>query len=216
MLLLFALSCGLGLILLLISYFLKIKQLINNETARKLVHFAHALTVAGWPIFLGYWFVIIAELIFVAAVLASQEYRIFHSLRNIDRKTWGEFFFPLGVIVLALLVPPFWVFASALILLGLADGVAALIGKSIKSYGYSLFGHKKTVAGSLAFYLVALFVMLFAVWVSANQLTPLKAWATIITVPLLTTLIENISPYGSDNFTVPLAVYVGLVATGVI
>lgn len=212
----FGISCILGLSLIGLTYYLKSKHKVHNETARKLIHFAHALTVAGWPVFVGYWFVIVAELIFLAVVLAAQEYKIFHSLRKIDRKTWGEFFFPLGVIILALIAPPTWVFAMALILLGLADGTAAIIGKRSKKFHYELFGHKKTLAGTLAFYMVALLVVLIAVATISDRLLPMQVLAAVVTIPLLTTFIENISPYGSDNMTVPLAVYFGLLATGVI
>lgn len=216
MIILFGLSCVLGVILVGLTYILKSKHIVGNETARKMVHFAHALTVAGWPVFVGYWFVIIAEILFLAVVLAAHEYKLFHSLRKINRKTWGEFFFPLGVIVLAVIAPATWVFAFALILLGLADGTAAIIGKRATKYHYSMFGHKKTLAGSASFYLVALLVSVIAVCAVSGQLLPSQVWAAIVTIPLLTTFIENVSPYGSDNFTVPLAVYLGLLATGVI
>ncbi len=216
MIILFGLSCFLGALLVSLTYILKSRHLIQNETARKLIHFAHALTVAGWPVFIGYWFVILAEILFLAVVLAAQEYKLFHSLRKIDRKTWGEFFFPIGVITLALIAPSTWVFASSLILLGLADGTAAIIGKRAKKYNYKLFGHKKSLAGTVSFYLVAQLVIIVTIAAVSDQLLPSQVWAAIVTIPLLTTFVENVSPYGSDNFTVPLAVYLGLLATGVI
>ena len=91
-------SCALGASLVWLAHVLRVKKLVRNEVARKLVHFAHALTIVGWPIFVGYWLVVVGELVFVAAVIVAEEYKIFHELRQIDRKTWGEFFFPAGLL----------------------------------------------------------------------------------------------------------------------
>lgn len=204
---LFALNCALGLGLIALAYALKNRKLIHNETARKLVHFAHALVVAGWPVFFGYWFVILGELAFLGAVIIAQEYRLFHALRQIGRKTWGEFFFPLGVIIMAIIAPPVWVFVTALLLLGLADGAAAIVGTRIKSKAYKIFGHKKTIAGSLAFFAVSALVM-FGVLLIGPELVGLRQfWLVVLGIPVVATIVENISPYGSDNLTVPLVVY---------
>ena len=212
--LLFTIGCLLGLSLVGLAYFLRGRKLIRNETARKLVHFAHALVVAGWPVFIGYWFVIVGELVFLTAVLIAQEYRLFHQLRQINRKTWGEFFFPLGVIVLAVIAPPTWIFVSALLLLGLADGAAALVGKRLKSKQYKIFGHKKTVAGSLAFFGVSVVVMAAVLLTSQTGLSGQRFWLVVLLIPFITTIPENLSPYGSDNLTVPIIVYVSLAGLG--
>ena len=216
MLLLFALNCALGLSLILFTYSLKNKKYINNEAARKLVHFAHAFVVAGWPVFIGYWFVILGELLFLGAVLLAQEYRLFHSLRQIGRKTWGEFFFPVGVIILALIAPPVWVFVEALLLLGLADGTAAIVGKRVKTKAYMVFGYKKTVGGSLAFLGVSVLVMVVVLWANPGNVTLEQFWVVVFAVPLAATLAENLSPYGSDNLTVPLVVYFGIASLGLL
>ncbi len=214
MLLLFGLNCLFGLSLVGFAYWLKSRRLIHNETARKLVHFAHALVVASWPVFIGYWFVIVGEIIFLGAVLVAQEYKIFHHIRIVNRQTWGEYFFPLGVIVLALFAPPIWVFVAALLLLGLADGMAAIVGNKLNTKAYKIFGHKKTVGGSLAFFIVSALIMLAAVWATPGAVSFGQLWAVIVGVPLLATIAENISPYGSDNFTIPLLVYFGVAGAG--
>ena len=209
MLILLAISCALGASLVWLAHILRVKKLVRNEVARKLVHFAHALTIVGWPIFVGYWLVIFGEVLFVAAVLAAQEYKIFHELRQIDRKTWGEFFFPAGVIILALLTPPIWLFVIAIMLLGLADGAAAIVGKRLKSYRYKVFGQQKSVAGSLAFFTVAVAVVAVALVALPNNVGVERFMLAVIGIPLLTTIAENASPYGSDNLTIPLIVYLG-------
>lgn len=207
MLLLFLISGALGFSLVWLAHILRVRKLISNEAARKLVHFAHALVIVGWPIYAGYWLVILGELLFVGAVLAAQEYKIFTELRQIDRKTWGEFFFPAGVICIALIAPPIWIFVIAVLLLGLADGAAAIIGKRFKSHSYKVFGHKKSVAGTLAFFTVAVVVVL-AVLVAIPDSVPTKQFLlAVVGVPLLTAFTENVSPYGSDNLTIPLVVY---------
>ena len=206
----------LGLSLVLLAYLLRAKKRIDNETARKLVHFAHALVVAGWPAFIGYWFVIVGEIIFLGVVVVDREYKLFHQLKEINRKSWGEFFFPLGVIGLALIAPPTWVFVISLLLLGLADGAAAIIGQHIQSLSYNVFGYKKSLAGSLAFFGVALTIILAVLTAVPTGIDAHHFLLAVLIVPLITTIVENISPYGSDNLTVPLAVYISLLGLGVI
>lgn len=208
---LFLISCGLGAMLVWLAHILRIRKLVRNEAARKLVHFAHALTIIGWPIFAGYWLVIVGEIFFVGAVLAAQEYKIFHELRHIDRKTWGEFFFPAGIICLALLTPPIWIFVIAVLLLGLADGAAAIIGTRYKSQQYKVFGQRKSVAGSLTFFAVAVLVVLVTLVAIPNNVSIERFLLAVIGVPLLTTIAENASPYGSDNLTIPIIVYLSFV-----
>ena len=214
--LLFYISGFLGVLLVLLAYFLQVKKRIDNETARKLVHFAHALVVAGWPALIGYWFVIIGELVFLCVVLVDREYKLFHHLREINRKSWGEFFFPLGVIGLALITPPTWVFVIALLVLGLADGAAAIVGQHVKSWQYMIFGYKKTLAGSFAFFVVAMLIVLAVLLTVPVGIDQHHKVLAILVVPLLTTFVENISPYGSDNLTVPLSVYLSLLGLRVI
>ena len=215
MLVLLAISCVLGLSLVWMAHVLRVRKLLKNEVARKIVHLAHAMVVVGWPVFVGYWLVIVGELVFLAAVLAAQEYRIFHELRQIDRKTWGEFFFPLGVLLLALLAPPVWVFVASILFLGLADGAAAIVGTRLKSHSYTIFGHNKTLAGSLAFFSVAVVVLLAIFAIVQQDVTPAHFLLTLLVVPLAATLTENFSPYGSDNLTIPLVVYFSLAALNV-
>lgn len=216
MFLLFVISCLVGLALIASTYILKSRGLIKNETARKLIHFAHALVIAGWPIFIGYWLVILAEIAFLAVVILADEYKLFHSLRRIGRKTWGEIFYPLGVIILALLTPPTWLFVAAIMLLGLADAAAALVGKRFKGMSYVIYGHTKTVAGSSAFFVVAAIVMTITMFLSPVDISTVRVWQAIILIPLITTIVENVSPWGSDNLTVPITVYVGAVGLGLI
>ncbi len=215
MTLLFILSALLGFSLIVLSHYLRKYRRISRETARKLVHIAHAFVVSGWPAFFGYTFVILGELLFVLVVLIAQEYRIFHDLKQVDRKTWGEFFLPLGVIWLALITPPIWVFVSCLLLLGLSDGIAAIVGQRVKSKRYKVFGQKKSVGGTVAFVMSACLIMTCVVLFSDISMSTQQILGVTIAVPILTAFAENVSPFGSDNISILVVAYVALDYLGI-
>lgn len=84
--------------------------------------------------------------------------------------------------------------------MGYGDGLAAVIGQSIKSPEYRINGNKKTIAGSLAMFCVTLMILTgFLKYCNASYIA-IKA----ILVSILITIVEAISIKGTDNLTVPL------------
>lgn len=188
---------------------LRTRKIISNETSRKLMHMAHGLVVASWPFFTSYYFIIAAEVLFLAVVLIARVFKFLQPLRNVNRQSWGEFYFPLAVILLAAFSLPELIFVAAMLHLALADALATLIGVRSKKGIYHIFGQKKSVAGSLAFYFTSLTILAWLFRYSPSSY-PLPDWPLALpALAVVATLTENISPYGSDNLTVPLVV-VGL------
>lgn len=200
------LSGLLGLTLIFFGEWLRHKEHITTESSRKIMHIAHALVVAGWPFFLSYKYIIIAELIFLFVVWLAKHYPIFQPLWNIGRQSWGEVFLPAGVIILAIINTPAWLFMAALLHVGLADALAALVGKRVKSYRYKVFGHYKTVAGTFAFIAASAFIVLISLAYLAPNPSTGQIARSLLAIPILTAIAENSSPYGSDNLTIPLVV----------
>jgi len=58
-----------------------------------------------------------------------KKYGFFQSIEQVKRNTFGEYFFPLGILSVALLNPQKEIFTIALLCVGFADGLAALIGQ---------------------------------------------------------------------------------------
>lgn len=200
------LSLILGGLVILIAEYLRITKKISNEAMRKVIHLSHALVVATWPFYMPYSMVIYAEVIFIVIVSFARFSGSLLHLRNIGRTTWGELFFPIAIIIMAIAGTNAWIFLAAMLHLGIADAMAALVGQRVKKGHYRVFGHNKSVAGSLSFYLCSLLIISLTISNSSAGFTTQVQLISIATIPLIATLIENFSPYGADNLLVPLTV----------
>ena len=179
---------------------------ISNETARKIIHITHGVYVATWPFFVGWRSVILLELAFLALVAFARIFKIFGSQRAVARLSWGEFFYPLGVILLVLTNQPRWVFVLAVLHLALADAFAALVGiRYGKGNRYKVFGQTKSVAGTIAFFVTSVILVSLTFIMVPSHITSATT-TVLILMPITTTLIENIGVYGVDNLLIPLAV----------
>ena len=82
------------------------------------------------------------------------------------------------------------------------DGLAGLIGRSIDSPKWSILGQTKSLIGTLTMgSVVAITISIIS---STNNLgiEPLE----IVVITLVATFLEQMSPWGIDNLTVPIGV----------
>jgi phytol kinase len=198
------LTIGLGALVIIAAEKLRTKKVINNEIARKVVHTGHAILISTWPFFTTYFAVIIIELVSIAIALLARFFKFFEPLRTVGRSSWGELFFPSAAILLAILAPNKWIFVAAVLHFGLGDALAALVGQHFNTKRYIIFGHQKSLAGTLAFYLTSFILTFWVVVLSPAGFSKSAVWPALLITPLVATLAENFSPYGSDNFTVPI------------
>lgn len=135
------------------------------------------------------------------------------------RKSWGILYFVLVYFVLLVVFAdsrPELVFFPMLVL-ALADGLATIIGERWGVHSYRLSSDGRTLEGSVAFFLAALAVLLFAhVWLPDRIDQPFDTiWMAVFVCAFLS-LVEAISARGQDNLWVPLAlVYWMQLAPGV-
>ncbi|MBA3758095.1 hypothetical protein H0X10_00465 [Candidatus Saccharibacteria bacterium] len=179
-------------------------KILRNEPARKLVHILVGTFVASWAFFLDDKSIVLLAVAMFAVVLISRTFGIFRSIHSVTRKTWGELFFPLGIVACALLTDSPWIFAAAMLHVSIADGLAAVVGvKYHRKYGYKVFHQQKTSVGTLTFFNASLFITLATVLLAPELQGNLLI---IVLVPLASTLAENLTPYGADDLLVPLTV----------
>ena len=102
-----------------------------------------------------------------------------------------------------------WGFAAAMLVMGMADGFAALVGTLIdNTHRYKVFGHFKSREGTLTFFFIS--VIILFVCASFGHLSP--SLAKVLGVATLATILENVSVGGTDNLFVPLAVVIFITA----
>lgn len=184
-------------------------RVVHGELSRKFVHITVGSFVAIWPWFLSWQEIRLLSLAFVAAVLISKALNIFQAIHSVQRPTWGEVFFAVAVGFITLLTSNPWVFAVAILLMSLADGLAAVVGTRYgMKHRYLVLGSPKTLVGTLTFFVVsAIILFIFNHKVPAELDIP-----TILALSFGASVIENVGVQGLDNLLVPVLAVIVLTA----
>lgn len=177
---------------------------VANENARKTYHVVHALIFSAAPFLVSYNIIIGLEVLILLEILAVKKFNLLPWLYNVGRISWGEYFGIAAVIALALIEPNKWVFLAAMLHLGIADAAAAVVGTRYgRRHQFKVFGQTKSLQGSLAFFVASLGLTTLVILVSNSTS---DSMLLIALLPLITTAAETVSPYGVDNFVIPLLV----------
>jgi phytol kinase len=189
-----------GLVTLLIAEFGYKRTWWHGEGARKFVHMLVALQAAFWPLFLDWNEVRLISIGLTIGFVISMKLRLFQSLGSVARLTYGEVFFALIIGALTLVTSSKGIYAAAILHLGFADGLAALIGLRYgRTTTYHIFNHRKSLVGTTTFFITSLAILVgFSLLSSAGL-----SWQYIVLGSAIATLLENIGVIGLDNLLVP-------------
>ncbi len=128
-------------------------------------------------------------------------------LHAVDRPSRGSEYYPLAVAFLFLVARERpWLYVSALLVAGVADALAALVGKAYGRLRYEVEDEQKSLEGSLAFLVVAF----LAVHLPLLFLTRLPRESCVLAALLtaiVVTCFEAVSLRGADNLFIPIGVY---------
>lgn len=177
----------------------------GEETSRKYIH----IMLSNWWFMAMYFFdnVICAAIVpasFVIINYLSYKKDLIKVMERQKEDGLGTVYYAISLFLISIITfgitkRPEIGLASILIM-GYGDGLAAVIGKSIKSYEYSVKGTKKSVAGSITMLFIT-GIILSAFFVSAGaSYWLLKA----IVLSIVLTIVEAVSVKGTDNLTVPI------------
>lgn len=210
MLVTFALTGIIGVILLLVCELIIRLKVIKGEYARKLVHIVIALYASTWAYFLDPTTIVLISLILVAVVIVAQRYPLLISMRAVRRITYGEIWFPLGIGISALMFTNPAVYAVAILHMGLADGLAAVVGVGMgrKAGNFTVMNGTKSIAGTVTFILVSFCIyMVYWIWLTDIALfnnNLIFASIVSLSAAIIVAMVELLSPKGSDNILVPI------------
>lgn len=180
------------------------------EQTRKLVHIVVGVYIAFWPKFLTLPQIQLLSLVLGVLVLVSKKFGIFRSIYSVKRATYGELLFPVGVLLAATFASSGWIYFAAILHLSLADGLAALIGtRYLKRFRYTIMGNTKTLIGTAVFYATSIGILAGSM-VGDPAAYGQSALYVLLMLPVIVTIVENVSPKGTDNILVPLVVVVVL------
>lgn len=177
--------------------FLKRKFSLPSAFTRRAIHIGTAIVAGVAPIFVTKGEIFWVSIIFALVLFIGRTYHLFSAIHSVERRTFGEVYLPLGVAITALFFLPQNVqaFQFGIFIMGISDAIGGLVGEKFGKHPLSIFGNKKTVEGSLAFFVVSL--VLTAIFV------PLISYKLIL-VPAILTLVELCFVYGLDNLVLPI------------
>lgn len=199
--------CPVG-ILLLVSEVLWRCHKIKGEYARKFVHIFVGGYVATWSYFLTTNQIVALAVCAMIVLTISKYSSLFHAVHDIDRASFGEILYPVAVAAVALLSPDKWVFTVAILFMALSDGMAAVFGTRFAKNRHNrrLFGTHKTVIGAYAFIGFSVLALIIGLFIGGESVMVDNLALVFVVLPISGALLELLSPYGTDNITVPVIV----------
>lgn len=181
------------------------------EHTRKLVHLGGSAIGVFLPLLVQSWQVALVltgslSLLF----LVASKGKWLRSVGGVARPSRGSEYYPLAVfLVFVLAGDDYWLYLASVLVLGVADAFAALIGGGYGRIRYSVEDEQKSLEGSLVFLVVAYLAIQLPLLLLTQLPPPIIVLASLH-VALVVTAFEAISLHGADNLFVPIATCVVL------
>ncbi|CAG8568738.1 5400_t:CDS:2 [Gigaspora rosea] len=111
-----------------------------------------------------------------------------------------------------------YIAVAGIVAMTYGDAMASVIGKTYGRNGYQLIGvegSRRTYEGSQAFFITTLIAVPFFWWLmSPSALTTTEYFTGALISASVGTALESMSPWGTDNLSVPLGVSLALAILG--
>jgi phytol kinase len=198
-----AFAClGLWLILLFVEILTRINWM-NGEYSRKSIHVYSGFFLAMLPLYANRTEIIVINcLFFIAVLMLSGINHYFKAGSQISRWSVGQFLYPIGILLVAILFKSSAIYSFAVLELALADGFAAVFGRRYGRWHYHILGANKTLLGSAVFFIISLTIMF--TFVNAYGVGDGLSYAFVVAGALSLTLIEGAIGAGFDNLLIPM------------
>jgi phytol kinase len=186
----------------------------HPEILRKAMHIGMGLVTLSFPwVFATSWPVWLLAGLAVAALVGVRRIRVVREsfgevIHGVKRESTGELLFPIAVAAVFELAQGNWVFyVVPILLLALADALAALIGVRYGKVHYSTVeGTTKSIEGSVAFFLVA-FIATEVVVLLGSDMGRAETLLVALQVGIVLAMVEAVAWKGLDNLFVPLVTF---------
>ena len=199
----------------------KIFEKRGKEASRKFIH----IMLGNWWFiamfyFTNVWFAAFVPLTFVIINYLSYKKGIIKVMEREEQDGLGTVYYALSLLILAIV--SFGIFKKPslglipVLVMAYGDGLAAVIGKFVKSKKYKLGNSKKSLAGSLTMFIVST-LLIGGYLAFDHQMVFLKSahWPVVSAMmAFVMTGVEAISGKGTDNITVPLGTLALLILIG--
>ena len=121
---------------------------------------------------------------------------------EINRITFGAEAYPIGVLIATYYFLPLdkTAFIYGILIGGFSDSMASVIGKY---YGYReivVFGQKKSLGGSLSFFITTVIISYSIIFILGIEMNIMS----ILIIAFILTIAELVQTFGLDNVTIPV------------
>jgi phytol kinase len=191
-----------------IAEILRKKLKVKTEITRKFVHICAGLISMTFPsIFPNHFFVLVLALGFLLLLLVSRRYGFLNSVNAISRPSYGSIIYPIAIYLC------FFVYKQSndilyyyvpLIIFIISDPVAALVGMQTQWKPYKVYNEKKTVGGSVAFFISA-FMLTYGIVYYNITATWYAVGLYSLIIAVVATVTEALSYKGMDNLFIPVS-----------
>ena len=175
---------------------------LESEDSRKIVHVSSLLTVCTWPFFLENYGIYIICILFILINIYTKKAGMFKAVHTVRRATIGAEILPVGIMISTFFFLPEnrTSFIYGILIVCFSDLMAELVGKKLKFYEYKIFGQKKSLGGSIAFFISTFLI-------TSGMLVFLEIdiiISHVMIISILLCLVEAVHTFGLDNFTLPV------------
>jgi len=176
---------------------LKRKYSLPTFLTRRITHIGTAIVAGIAPLFVTRNELVIVCMIFAVVLLLGRRSGLFSAIHSVERHTFGEVYLPLGVAATALLFLPqnLLAFQFGIFIMGISDALAGLVGEVFGKHSVTIFGNRKTLEGSVAFFISSLLLTIL--------FNPLWGYQLVL-FPLVLTIVEILLVFGLDNLLLPV------------
>ena len=178
----------------------------QREWSRKLVHIgAGPVVLIAWAFWVGPLIAVPAAGAITLLAALNHRVRVLPAIEDVERRSYGTIAYGASITLLLWLWWPAHpaTVAAGVLVMAFCDGLAGLLGPLIPSPSWTVFGERRSLAGTGAMALASLTVLLSLAQLGAG---PAPAPAGIVLITLVATGLEQWALLGIDNFSVPLAV----------
>ena len=192
----------------------------QREWSRKLIHMGTGpVVLLAWALQIGRGVALPVAAAVTLLTALNHRYRLLPAVEDVDRPSYGTVAYGASI---TLLVALFWpahrgAVAAGVLVMAFGDGLAGLLGPLVRSPSWSLFGQRKSLVGTGAMAIASAAVLTLiwilqapaaeasaaATWAAAG---PPQAAAAIVLITAVAVGLEQLSAFGLDNLSVPLAV----------
>lgn len=179
----------------------------KTETTRKFVHIAGGFIALSFGfLFHSHWIVLLLCLGFGLFIYFTRKISWLGSVHDIKRQSTGGIYYPIAIYLTFLystiINEPVFYFIAILVL-AVSDSTAALIGSSYGIKFYRVEEDKKTLEGSIIFFLTT-FMIVHLCLLLMTDIGRIECTLAALYLSILVTSFEAISLGGADNLIIPV------------